>query len=100
MSHRVFRASPDGTSEVLAEIRGRDVRPAYLHSLLLTENFVVLCVWPAYYRLAGLSVLWERNVADSLKFDPTAQAQWYVVDRRHGRGLVRFFAYQLPSILR
>lgn len=33
-------------------------------------------------------MLWERNVVDSLKFDPHAQTQWYIVDRKHGRGLV------------
>ncbi|KAK5110588.1 hypothetical protein LTR85_000988 [Meristemomyces frigidus] len=86
--YKIFRASPAGETEVLAEIKGRDVRGAYLHSLLLTEHYVVLCVWPAYFTKMGLGMLWERNVVDSLKFDPSAKTQWYAVDRKHGRGLV------------
>ncbi|KAK6440866.1 hypothetical protein LTR95_002908 [Oleoguttula sp. CCFEE 5521] len=89
--YKVFRASPDGETEVLAEIKGGDVRGAYLHSLLLTENFVVLCVWPAYFTRMGLGMLWERNVIDALKFEPTSPTHWYVVDRKHGRGVVKEF---------
>lgn len=64
------------------------MRGAYLHSLFLTENFVVLCVWPAYFTYMGLSILWNRNLLDSIKFDANASTSWYVIDRRFGQGLV------------
>ncbi|KAK6441671.1 hypothetical protein LTR95_002087 [Oleoguttula sp. CCFEE 5521] len=89
--YKVFRASPDGKTEVLAEITGGDVRGAYIHSLLLTDNLLVLCVWPAYFTRMGLTMLWERNIIDALEFDPNAQTHWYVIDRKHGRGVVKRF---------
>lgn len=57
--------------------------------MLLTENFVVLCIWPAYFTHMGLSILWQRNIVDALKFNPEAKTQWYVIDRKYGRGVVR-----------
>jgi torulene dioxygenase len=84
----VFKASPEGSVEILAAISGRDVRGAYLHSLSLTANFVVLCVWPAFYSCMGMSILWNRNLVDSIQYDGDIAAKWYVIDRRNGRGLV------------
>lgn len=97
-TYRIFRASPNtGEVEILATISGYDIRGAYIHSLLLTENFVVLCIWPAYYKHHGASLLWERNILDSIapwskhSEDPANRATWLVVDRRQGRGLVGKF---------
>ncbi|KAK4503271.1 hypothetical protein PRZ48_006699 [Zasmidium cellare] len=97
-TYRIFRASPTtGEVEILATISGYDIRGAYIHSLLLTDNFVILCIWPAYFRHHGASLLWERNILDSITpwskhpEDPSNRATWLVVDRRQGRGLVGKF---------
>jgi torulene dioxygenase len=91
--YRVFRASRiTGEVEVLAHIVGLDVQGAYIHSLSLTENFVILCVWPAFYTNMGISILWYGNLMEALApFDPKAKATWYVVDRTHRRGVVAKF---------
>lgn len=91
--YRVFRASPGtGKTDVLATISGFDIKGSYIHSLFLTENFVVLCIWTAYFKKGGLSILFEHNLLDAIApFDKSAKATWLVVDRRHGRGLVKKF---------
>ncbi|KAI7553857.1 hypothetical protein KC331_g945 [Hortaea werneckii] len=90
-AYRVFRTRPDGTTDILAEISGNSVKPAYLHSLALTPNFVILCVWPAFFKSKGIDILWHRNLFDAMEFDPRARTKWYVVDRHHNRGVVKTF---------
>lgn len=96
--YRIFRASPTtGEVEILATISGYDIRGAYIHSLLLTDNCVVLCIWPSYFKHGSTSLLWERNILDSMvpwskhPEDASNKATWLVVDRRQGRGLVGKF---------
>lgn len=90
--YRVFRASLSGKVEILAEISGHDIHAAYLHSMFITADFLVLCIWPAFYRYMGLSVLWHRNMLDAIEpFDSSSKATWVVVDRKHGRGVVKKF---------
>jgi torulene dioxygenase len=86
-TYRVFCTSAStGDTTILATFTGK---PAYIHSLFLTENFVVLCVWNSYIKWAGLSLLYEKNIADAIStFDPNQKTTWYVVDRRYGKGLV------------
>lgn len=96
--YRVFRTSAaTGKTDVLATFPGAS---AYIHSLFLTEHHVILCVWNSHITWAGLSVLYHRNVLDAIgPFDPKAKATWFVVDRKHGKGLVAtyeslpFFAF-------
>lgn len=86
-TYRVFKTSASTSeTEILATITGPGTNAAYLHSFFLSEDFVILCVWPSYFRGFGASVLWERNIISSLKFHPDAKAKWYVVDRKGGRG--------------
>ncbi|KAI6792354.1 hypothetical protein KC363_g6397 [Hortaea werneckii] len=90
-AYRVFRTRSDGTTDILAEISGNWVKPAYLHSLALTPNFVILCVWPAFFKSKGIDILWHRNLFDAMEFNPRAKTKWYVVDRHHNRGVVKTF---------
>ncbi|KAI9376106.1 carotenoid oxygenase [Aspergillus egyptiacus] len=91
-TYRIFETSAaTGKTRILATISGSGVKPAYIHSFFLSEDYIVLVVWPLYFRNFGASILWERNIIDALRFDPTAQAKWYVVDRKRGRGLVATF---------
>ncbi|KAI9701183.1 MAG: hypothetical protein M1836_001852 [Candelina mexicana] len=86
--YRVFRVSTStGKTDILATIKTAEA--AYLHSLLLTENFVILCVWGSYYAKGGAMVLWEKNLLDAIAdFDYTKRTKWYVIDRKHGKGVV------------
>ncbi|RHZ56142.1 putative dioxygenase [Aspergillus thermomutatus] len=86
---RVYRTSASTSkTEVIATI---STKPAYIHSFFLTEDYIILCIWPSYFKGFGASILWERNMLDAMKFDPTAQTQWFVVDRRGQRGVVAKF---------
>jgi torulene dioxygenase len=89
--YRVFNVSAyTGETSILATITDD---PAYLHSLLLTENYVLLCVWNALYAFGGASVMWTKNIVDALAaYNAERPCKWYVVDRKPveegGRGLV------------
>ncbi|EGO04183.1 hypothetical protein SERLA73DRAFT_173618 [Serpula lacrymans var. lacrymans S7.3] len=87
-TYRVFRVSADtGETEILATIT--DARGAYLHSMMITENYIVLCIWSAHYAWGGAKILWDKNMLDAIgTFDPSKKALWYVIDRRHGKGVV------------
>lgn len=91
--YRVFRASPSsGKVDVLATIKGHDIRGSYIHSMSITENFVVLTIWPAFYQMLGISILWNRNLLDAIApFNSSAKTTWVVIDRRHDRGIVKKF---------
>ncbi|GAB7342375.1 hypothetical protein MBLNU457_g0592t1 [Dothideomycetes sp. NU457] len=92
ITYRVFRASTSGKVDILAEISGLDIRGAYIHSISLTANFVILCIWPAYFGSNGIPILWKRNILEAISpFDKKAKATWLVIDRHHSRGVVRKF---------
>ncbi|EIW74527.1 carotenoid cleavage dioxygenase [Coniophora puteana RWD-64-598 SS2] len=89
-TYRVFRVNASsGTTDIIATIT--DAPPAYLHSSLLTENFYILCVWNSELAWGGAKMLWDRNVLDVIQPDEKRGATWYVVDRRHGKGVVAKF---------
>lgn len=91
-TYRVFCVSAEtGKTTILATLTGGPIKPAYLHSFLLTENHVVLCIFSAYYARNGAKVLWTRNLLEAMDFDPEKPNLWLVVDRRHGQGLVGIY---------
>ncbi|KAJ4352593.1 hypothetical protein N0V95_004098 [Ascochyta clinopodiicola] len=90
-TYRIFRTSSStGNTDILATFHGN---PAYIHSLFLTESYVILCVWNSYFTGAGISLLYHQNMVQAIApFDPTSKAMWYVVDRTHNRGLVATYS--------
>lgn len=86
-TYRIFRTSAStGETDILATFIGK---PAYIHSLFLTENHVILCVWNSHFTWAGISLLYNQNMVQSIApFDPSSKAVWYVIDRTHDRGLI------------
>ncbi|KAF1811712.1 hypothetical protein P152DRAFT_482743 [Eremomyces bilateralis CBS 781.70] len=93
-TYRIFRVSATtGKTDILAKFKAT---PAYIHSLFLTQNYVVLCVWNSHLSARGASILWNKNVLDSISpLNPRYPAKWYIVDRKHGRGLVS--VYDTPA---
>lgn len=91
--YRIFRANPKTRNfDILAEVSGRDIKAAYIHSISMTENFIILCIWPAFYKAKGLGILWEKNIIDAIApWDKNAKAIWLVVDRKGKRGLLKKF---------
>ncbi|KAB5571770.1 carotenoid oxygenase [Coniochaeta sp. 2T2.1] len=92
-TYRIFRVSAaTGETEILATIKRAGVKPAYIHSFFLSENFVVLSIPSSHLGWNGLGVAWNRNVMDGLQpFDESKKTLWFVVDRRHGKGVVAEF---------
>ncbi|RYN53337.1 hypothetical protein AA0114_g4457 [Alternaria tenuissima] len=86
-TYRIFRVSASsGETDILATFHGT---PAYIHSLFLTENYVILCVWNSHITWGGISLMYHKNVIDAMApFDPNTKATWYVVDRRQGKGVI------------
>ncbi|CAI7661444.1 Carotenoid oxygenase [Penicillium manginii] len=90
-TYRIFQVSAStGRTSILATFPGI---PAYIHSLLLTEDFVVLCIWNSHVNplKAGNGVFMESIMPTN----PTQPATWYVIDRKHGQGLVA--TYESPA---
>lgn len=92
-TYRIFKVDgKTGKTEILATIADKEVDPAYIHSLFLTENYVVLCIPSAKYAWAGMSILWRFSLLEAIKpFDTQAPCRWIVIDRRHGKGVVDRF---------
>lgn len=94
-TYRLFRVNAaTGTTDILATVCDpATLRPAYIHSLFLTDKYVVLCVNSAHYGWSGLKIPWERNLLEAIQpFDANRACQWLVVDRRHDKGLVARFS--------
>lgn len=89
--YRIFRISgATGKTDILSKIYGD---PSYLHSFFLTKNYVILCIWNAFFSHNGACILWKQNIVDALKnFDSSKPCRWFVIDRRSpeegGRGVV------------
>lgn len=92
-TYRVFRVNAStGTTDILATLPVPELRPAYIHSMFLTENYVVLCVPSSHLGGNGAKVLWHGNVAEAMEpFDASKLTQWVVIDRRHDEGVVARF---------
>ncbi|KAJ8606108.1 hypothetical protein MRB53_041184 [Persea americana] len=92
ITYRAFCTSAStGETKVLAEVSGKDIRGAYLHSMFLTKHFLIICIWGGHYG-TGIKILWERNLLDAMApLDPKVPTTWLVIDRVHGRGLVHKF---------
>ena len=90
--YRIFSVSAKtGETTILATLSGGAIRAAYLHSIMLTKNYVVICLFNAYYAKGGLKVLWTRNMLDAMEFDPEKKNVWLIIDRVYGRGLVGMY---------
>lgn len=88
---RVFTVSAaTGRTSVLATIKHTG---AYVHSLFLTEHYVILCVWNSFFFAGGAPALWRRTLVDAFaEYDASRPAKWFVIDRRPGgTGLVASF---------
>ncbi|KAJ5089973.1 Carotenoid oxygenase [Penicillium argentinense] len=90
-TYRVYTVSATtGKTSILATFSGN---PAYLHSLLITEDYVLLCVWNSHINPLKLADGFFRE--SILPTDPSKPATWYVIDRKHGQGLVA--TYEGPA---
>ncbi|KDQ09774.1 hypothetical protein BOTBODRAFT_58462 [Botryobasidium botryosum FD-172 SS1] len=87
-AYKVFRVKPkameagegkDFEVDILAEIN--DAPAAYLHSVMMTAKYVILCVWQADYGYLAASLT---------KWNPNRDALFYVIDRKNGGVVSKF----------
>lgn len=90
--YRVFRLADGGEATVLADIRAPP--GGHVHSLALTERFVVVCITP--WRVNALGMLASFQMEPNIRFDETARSKFYVVSRG-GDGLVA--EYDCPAMV-
>ena len=89
-TYRVFRVSAStGQTTILATF---PATPAYLHSLLITEDHVILCVWNAHVNPLGFNGTFMDAI---LPTDSSQPAVWYVIDRKGDNGLIA--TYESPA---
>ena len=89
-TYKIFRTSAStGKTSILTTIKHTT---AYLHSLFLTENYVVICIWNSYFKAGGMSILLKGNLLEAMEYNETAPAKWFVIDKtpseEGGQGLV------------
>lgn len=89
-TYRIFRVSAaTGKVTILARIRSK---PAYIHSFFLSKNYVIISIPVAHYQWNGAKVIWEGSLLGGIApFDETEKCCWFIVDRRHGKGVVAQF---------
>ncbi|OQE26268.1 hypothetical protein PENSTE_c005G06503 [Penicillium steckii] len=90
-TYRVFQVSAStGKTKILARF---SAIPVYIHSLLLTEDFVILCLWNSH--LDPLKVADGVFKESIMPTDPSKPATWYVIDRKNDKGLIA--TYETPA---
>lgn len=92
-TYKLFRTSTStAKTSILASFTAA---PAYVHSFFLSDKYAVLCIWNSHYTKGGASVLWNRNMLESMAWDGTQPATWYIIDKRApedgGKGLIAKF---------
>ena len=93
---RIFRASAStGKVDIIGQLN--NARPTYMHSLLLTESTVIMCLWGSRLKWGGLGILWNRNLIDAIEdFNPNQPAEFVVIDRTPAcRGIIA--TYTAPA---
>lgn len=107
--YRIFHVSTSTAKTSILATFSSDA--AYIHSSFLTKNYFILCVWNSLYSQGGTSLLWNKNIVDSMSpYDSSRRCKWYLIDRQPGgKGIVAVYdsdpffsfhtvnAYEQPS---
>ncbi|KJZ76771.1 hypothetical protein HIM_03648 [Hirsutella minnesotensis 3608] len=93
-TYRFFRVDAStGETTIIATLSEPGACPAYIHSMFLTENYLVFCIPSSHLAWKGAKILWERNILEAIKpFDKGNLCRWFVIDRRGGKGVVARFS--------
>ena len=88
--YRVFRMSAaTGETDILATI---SAPAAYVHSIFITADHVILCIWNSHLLKNGLDVVLKQNILEAIApFDKSQPAKWYVIDRKYSKGLLAVY---------
>lgn len=86
-SYKVFAISGAGEARTVAEFAHR---PTYVHSLALTDRYVIMVIHPVHVGLARL--LYYASLGAAVSFDENTDAVFYVMLRDGGGVVARYAA--------
>ena len=91
-TYRVFRVSgATGQVDILATLKGDDIKPAYIHSFMMTERYLLFCIYSSHLSMGGMAVLWVKNLLEAMEFDSDSKNIWFVIDRIGDKGIVGIY---------
>ncbi|PWN31515.1 carotenoid oxygenase [Meira miltonrushii] len=86
-TYKIFSLDDNGKCKILHTIY--DAPSAYLHSMAVTETYVVLTIWQADITNLGLGIPLKNNVVENVaKWNPRRKTVHYIINRQSGK-LVR-----------
>lgn len=77
VDYKVFRVRSNGETDVMTTFRDF---PYLIHSFSLTENYVIVNMWPAQLNL--MKLLWTKSVSDSCSMRPNTPTKFMVISRK------------------
>lgn len=91
--YRIFRINAGGQVDIVAEIQSNPA--SHVHSLVLTDNFVIIAISP--WRVDAAKLLVESALAPSLRFDEQHHTTFFVISRSQNRVVARYVSPAFSS---
>jgi len=91
-SYTFFAVPDDGKSPARIITKLTNLKPAYIHSFGMTENYIILQLWPMF--INPLTLLWEKSVMAAMKWEENSPTRFYVINRNTGEWIA---SYETPS---
>ncbi|CAO3621419.1 unnamed protein product [Cunninghamella blakesleeana] len=68
------------------------LKPSYIHSFSMTENYIIIPNFPYYYSFGGLSAIYYSCAYQTFYWDQTRHTLFHVIDRKTGRHVATYEA--------
>ncbi|KAI9306813.1 putative carotene oxygenase [Cunninghamella echinulata] len=68
------------------------LKPSYIHSFSMTENYIIIPNFPYYYSFGGLSAIYYSCAYQTFYWDQTRHTLFHVIDRQTGRHVATYEA--------
>lgn len=78
--YKVFRIEPNGKTEIMTSFKDF---PYYMHSFSLTENYVILVLWPAEVNL--MKLLQTKSFTEGCQMRPDTPTKFMVISRKSNK---------------
>lgn len=85
VTYNIVRARPNTPPEVIASIKDD---ASYVHSMALTENYLVFIVYPL--KLDSLGILFNKSFSGAMSWDKDAKTNFYVISRKEQRVVAKY----------
>ncbi|CAO3696984.1 unnamed protein product [Rhizopus stolonifer] len=68
------------------------LKPSYIHSFSMTENYIIIPNFPYYYSFGGLSAIYYSSAYQTFYWDETRHTLFHVIDRQTGHHVATYEA--------